>query len=268
MLKRILSQRVGRYVPLENHQNVIPPNFKLESQDLKTSVQFINPQNGNENVRAYMQSKFYPEAPIPLVLKLSRKNCDHTSEFLNRELNLLVNSGVSLKFCDIETGDIKGIGLSCAWQRNPNYEIINVPLKIWHNTAAEICSDFSPQFRHLIWRDFQFQYIYDLGQKYLQQTKKSGVFYLAMLYLNKELRSSGFSEKGILQTTAATRKHFSFLCQSNFRGFDKSIERLFDNPVLLDEVKYCDETLVLNEKEGRAFKIIDNLDGIRFYGNP
>ena len=115
----------------------------------------------------------------------------------------------------------------------------------------------------------QWQHIYDLGQKFLLQSKKEKVFYLAMLYLNPEVRATKLSEQALSEMCSKEiiDDQCSFLCQSNFRAFDKSVERLFKNPILLDSVKYSEENLVLTESEGRAFRVIDHLEGIRFYGD-
>ena len=55
------------------------------------------------------------------------------------------------------------------------------------------------------------------------------------------------------------------MVQSNFRGFDKSVDEFYKNPELLDQVKYSEEQLILKESDGRAFKVIEHLDGLRFY---
>lgn len=78
------------------------------------------------------------------------------------------------------------------------------------------------------------------------------------------------AEKAILENFSninLDQEQFSYLCQSNFRGFDKSVHRVFKNPILLDSVKYSEENLILTEREGRGFRVIDHLDGIRFYAD-
>ena len=88
-----------------------------------------------------------------------------------------------------------------------------------------------------------------------------------MLILNPEARATRIAEQSILANFDNNNKDCSYLCQSNFRGFDKSVQRVFKDPILLDSVKYSDENLVLCESEGRAFRVIDHLDGIRFYAD-
>lgn len=269
MLRKILSHRLGRHVSAEQHwdfvQNMEPI---VTSSDGNVKATVIDPGKDDQAVKAYMYRTFYTQAPIPTVLKLSR-NCDETKHFLEKELNLFINSGVSIKFCDSINHEILGIGLSVIWKRNPNYEIIGAPVKEWHNTAASIARTFPEDERHIIWRDLQWQHIYDVGQTLLCQTKKPKVLYKAMLILNPDLRSSSIANQAIDTISSQNdNADFSRFVQSNFRAFDKNVNQIYKNPQLLDEVKYSDEQLILNETEGRAFKIIDHLHGIRFFADP
>ena len=147
--------------------------------------------------------------------------------------------------------------------------VIGAPVKLWHNSAAEIASMANQEYRHIIWRDLQWQQIYDRGQKFLLEAKKKKIFYLARLYLYRDIRATRLSEQSLLEMTAddIIDEKCSYFTQSNFRAFDKSVEKFFKNPILLDSVKYSEENLVLTENEGRAFRVIDHLDGIRFYGD-
>ena len=268
MLRRILHKRVGAHVPIEPQKLPIAKNdFLLKSDCKKITVSIVRPTIDEiQGVKDFMFKTFYKEAPIPIVLKLGR-NCQETRTFIDKELELFMNSGVSIKFCD-DSGSIKGIGFSCVWNQNPKYEIIGAPVKNWHNAAADIAKTVNEEYRHIIWRDLQWQHIYDLGQKFLLQSRKKKIFYLAMLYLNPEIRASKIAEKAVREMIFnMNSEQCSYLCQSNFRGFDKSVTRFFKNPLLLDSVKYSEENLVLTESEGRAFRVIDHLDGIRFYAD-
>lgn len=269
MLRKILGQRLGRHVSAEQHWDFVQNKESIvTSSDGNVNVSVIDPRKDAQAVKAYMYKTFYTQAPIPTVLKLSR-NCDKTKHFLEKELNLFINSGVSMKFCDSINNDILGIGLSVIWKRNPNYEIIGAPVKEWHNTAASIARTFPEEERHIIWRDLQWQHIYDIGQRLLCQTKKPQVLYKAMLILNPDLRSSSIANQAIDTVSSKNdNADFSRFVQSNFRGFDKNVNQIYKNPHLLDEVKYSEEQLILYDTEGRAFKIIDHLDGIRFFADP
>ena len=86
-----------------------------------------------------------------------------------------------------------------------------------------------------------------------------------MLCLDPELRSSKLSEEAIKLMTSNASVDCSCFLQSNFRAFDKSVARTFKRPKMTDEVKYAEEQLILDDHEGRAFKVIDHLDGLRFF---
>ena len=265
MLRKILSQRLGRHVRAEQHWEFMPSKEVLKNGNVNVSV--IDPGKDAQAVKNYMFKTFYTQAPIPTALNLSR-NCDKTRNFLDKELDLFIHSGVSIKFCD-KNENILGIGFSVGWKRDVNYEIIGAPVLDWHNTAADIARTFPEEDRHIIWRDLQWQHIYDLGQKLLCQTQKPQVLYKAILVLDPDLRSSNIANQA-MQTICnfQPESEFSRFVQSNFRGFDKSVHKLYKNPQLLDEVKYSEEQLILNETKGRAFKCIDHLDGIRFFADP
>ena len=63
------------------------------------------------------------------------------------------------------------------------------------------------------------------------------------------------------------------MTQSNFRGFDRFVEKYFLNPQIVEFIKYDDEDLVLPENAENAdntekcFKVLSKLDGIRFYAD-
>ena len=262
MLKQILKNSLGSYVPFETHIHIVPKNYQVFNRDKTIVAEVIDPHENIVPFKDYMLKTFYREAPIPSALNLSR-NCDKTKAFLEKEIKLFINSGVSLKILDCHSREIVGIGFSVVWKRNTNYEVIGLSAKDWHNMAAVISKDYCENQRHLIWRELQYQHIYDLGQIVLRNSGQSHVFYLAMLYLNKEVRSSQLSDIVI----SIPKPGCSLLCQSNFRGFDKTVYKTFKNPIILDEVKYSEEKLVLNERGDRAFQPIDHLDGLRFFAD-
>ena len=74
-----------------------------------------------------------------------------------------------------------------------------------------------------------------------------------MLYLDPQVRTTNLAEKAIFENFSSInldQEQCSYLCQSNFRGFDKSVHHVFKNPILLDSVKYSEENLILTESEG------------------
>ena len=265
MLHKILRSRIGYYCPFETHTHLFPKNNQILKDNPVVNAKVIDPQEDNKNVQDYMLRTFYSEAPIPIALRLSR-NCKETRNFLKKEVNLFTNGGISMKLIDSKTNKTKGIAFSVPWKKHEDYEIINAKAKEFHNCAADIAHEFSEEKRHLIWRDLQFQHIYDLGQQILSESRKPFVVYLAMLYFDKEVRSSQVSFKVMSSYRNSEEcKDCSFLVQSNFPGFDKTVYQALKMPQLVDEVKYSEEKLVLEENVGRAFRVIDKLDRLRFF---
>ncbi len=211
-----------------------------------------------------MRRTFYMEAPIPQVLQLSR-HCAKTHAFLDKEMDLFIQSGVSIKFVkDQEPSKVLGVGFSVTWKQNPSYEIVGANVRDWHNAAAELAAEWPHHDeKHLIWRDLQYQHIYDLSQRVLTQSRKPHLVYLAMLVLSPEIRGQDSLSDKFLGQIPQEDTH-SIMVQSNFRGFDKTVFKSFPKTKLVDQVKYSEEELIVNS-DCRAFKIIDHLDGIRFF---
>ena len=137
-----------------------------------------------------------------------------------RQNSTFLNSvNFSMNLIDFKTNEIKGIAFSVPWKKEDDYDIVNAKAKEWHDCAADIANEFSEDKRHLIWRDLQFQHIYDLGQQVLSNSKKPFVVYLAMLYFDKEVRSSQISYKVMSSYRNSEEcKDCSFLVQ----GIEKS----------------------------------------------
>ena len=265
MLRKILSSRIGNYCPFETHSYLFPKDNKILKDNPVVDAKVIDPEENNKNIQEYMFQTFYSEAPIPIALKLSR-NCEETKDFLKKEVTLFTNGGVSMNLIESKTNEIKGIAFSVPWKKEDDYDIVNAKAKEWHNCAADIAHEFAEDKRHLIWRNLQFQHIYDLGQQVLSNSKKPFVVYLAMLYFDKEVRSSQISYKVMSSYRNSEEcKECSFLVQSNFPGFDKTVHQALKKPKLVDEVKYSEEKLVMEENGGRAFSVIDKLDRLRFF---
>ena len=148
VLKNILRERLGHFVPFETNQQCFPQNHVIYNPQKTAIAQVINPNENVKPIKDYMLRNFFREAPIPVVLGLSRK-CAKTDAFIENELKLYVQSGTSIKVTDSRSNEIIGIGCCIAWKRNPDYEIIDASIKDWHNTSAEIAHEKPCEERHL-----------------------------------------------------------------------------------------------------------------------
>ena len=266
MLRRALISRVSSFVPSENHTYLCPKNHLRLSENTKLVIRApLDPTEDSKVVFDYMMQKFYRQAPIPVSLKLSR-NCEETNNFLKKEVDFLLTGGISFSILDSKSNVVKGVALLAPWKKNENYDLINASVKDWHNCSAEIAHEFPEEKRHLIWRTLQFHHIYDLSQNILSLSGKPYVYYIAIVYLDVDIRSANVTWEALSTYFQSEEcKDCSFFIQINIKAHDKIVRHGFKDAKLMDEVSYCDEKLILNERQGRAFKAIDHLGSLRFF---
>ena len=266
MLRKLLATRLDCFVPLETHSILCPRNqLRLrDNSEIKIKAPLIKNED-REVVFDYMVPTFYSQAPIPKTLQLSR-NCSLTRKYLREELDMFLNGGISFSLLDSKSNILKGVALLAPWKRDEGYDIIDCSTKDWHNAAAEIAHEKSESVRHLIWRNLQFQHIYNLGQQVLTTSRKPFVIYIAIYYLDKDMRSADISLRTLTDYFQAEEcRNCSLIVQINIKATEKIAYQVMRNPILIDEVNYADEKLILNENEGRAFKAIDHLGSLRFF---
>ena len=117
-----------------------------------------------------------------------------------------------------------------------------------------------------VWRDFQFQHLYNLAQQLMLKTGRDSTFYVGAVYLDSSLRNFGISEQ-VMDAMVRSRLTVDavVMTQSNFRAADKLVERCFKKAQIVDSLKYDDETLILDSE--KCFQLLKRLDGIRFYAD-
>ena len=259
-------------VPVEHHllQHSPPPWNVAQNRFQMVPIGPDSPEVLRQSAKEYMLKAFYQEAPIPRALGLDTRlnlGCRSTFDYLDKEMNAHLDSGVSTVICDNEDmNKIVGCGFSKIWSRNSEYRpIYDVDVKSWHNMAAENATQKDGIEGILEWRSSQSQHIYNLGQMLLAQSTKKFALYLAMLHISPCAQSSGLSSRIILKTMMQEMDISNCLIylQSNFPGFEKSVYSVLPNPQLVDQVKYKDEELCINGN--RCFKKIEHLDGLKFF---
>lgn len=115
-----------------------------------------------------------------------------------------------------------------------------------------------------VWRDFQFQHLYNLAQRLMLETGCRQTVYLGALYFDPSLRNFGLSDRlieAVIQV--CLNSNTLAMTQSNFRGFDQFVENSFRKAKFVEALKYGDENLVLDGE--KCFGLLSKLDGIRFY---
>jgi hypothetical protein len=84
---------------------------------------------------------------------------------VSAEMDLYLNSGLSACIRFEKSNELAGCFFSTSWKRDPNYNVIeNVSMKEWHNTAAEIAMEVAPERPQAVWRDYQYQHLYNVCQ--------------------------------------------------------------------------------------------------------
>lgn len=117
-----------------------------------------------------------------------------------------------------------------------------------------------------VWRDLQFQHIYNLAQRLMLTTGCQQTVYLGALYFDPSLRNFGLSDQLINAVVqVCLNSNTLAMTQSNFRSFDQFVEKSFRKACFVESLKYEDENLVLDGE--KCFKLLTKLDGIRFYAD-
>ena len=224
----------------------------------------------HDEIRKLMISSFYKEAPIPLALNLARNGCQSTHDFLNKEINTALNSGTSIVYKDPATKNIISVALNLIWERNEEYKVVGASAKEWHNSASEIVNKTSESSikRHLQWRKYQFQHIYDMGQKLLKENpEKKYAVYLSTGYINPEFRRTARSSSQQISRLDDYHAHWDLshciiYLATTFSKMDDYIQENYPSYIPIDHVKYSDLNLVLEDK--KCFQPFEHLGGITY----
>ena len=56
--------------------------------------------------------------------------------------------------------------MGLTWARDDGYEVVECSMLEWHNAAAEIAMELSPERPQVIWRDYQYQASCNLKKLY------------------------------------------------------------------------------------------------------
>ena len=116
-----------------------------------------------------MLDYFYKEAQIPKVLKL--KETYPSYNYLEDELNLMLDSPTCLVSVDLETNKLVAAIINTVWPVDNDFDAFNVNGADYLNTAAEIAHEVTddPLLKTVIWRDYHFQLIYHKMQGHAQK---------------------------------------------------------------------------------------------------
>jgi len=163
--------------------------------------------------------------------------------------------------------------MNTVWERNDEYNVIDADMKTWHNAAAEIVAQCDDRdLGHLIWRDYQYQYIYNSIQKSLRKSNKSVGLYAGMGTVLPAYRGGGYTnillymihtqwqltQRCVFSTLTALPAHNTEHLQDMMKAFHVDI---VEHSV--DEVKYSEQDLVLDGK--KVFAECEHLGCLGFH---
>lgn len=140
-----------------------------------------------------MLDNFYEDASVPKALRL--KETSPKFEFLEDELNLMLDSPACIACIDLSTNKIVSAIINTVWQVDNDFDAFKVDGIEYLNLAAVIAHEVTidPLMRIVIWRDYQFQLIYHLLQAHAQKRGADYILYGGMGYVMPEYRGLGFA---------------------------------------------------------------------------
>jgi len=276
LAKSILRPRIGRFLPtVKILPHLALKDWSFSHVGFRVSLIDPNDEQLRKKAKEYMIHKFYKEAPVPVALKLvDSQGPPGLADFLEREMNIFLDSGASCKFEREGAGadePLSGIGLSAVWPKDPNHEIIEgIHVRDWLNAAAELAVERELESgvdRRITYRDLQYQHIYNLAQLALRAyPQKEAIHWAAMMGVAKEVRSSNMSVA--LVTNFVRKVHESnpaimLSCQSNFPPFDKVVIDNYHRARMLEEAKYGEVDMEI--KGVKVFHKFAHLDSMKFF---
>jgi len=195
-LAQALSARTGQFVPKSNAQHFFSKIKGWEANIDGIQLILISTKKHVEDARKFWLNSdhFWADAVIPKSLGLNKQGCPYTTAHLARELDVYLESGVSL--IGYVDDNVVCSCLNAVWKRDDSYEVLEGDMLTWHNTAAELAAQSELlATRHVLWRDLQYQHIYNNAQKYMKMYNKELVFYCGMGYTTAEYRHGGLMIK-------------------------------------------------------------------------
>ena len=190
----ILRSRLGNFVP-KGRRHLIKQNWNAKIGKYSLAAIPLGNSEVRDEVCNYLRHTFYKEALVPGALRLWQSD-EASDAIFNKEMDIYLESGVSVLLRSNETGQIMGCFLNCYWPRDPDYNIIRgFTMGEWHNAAAKIATEICPERPEPIWRDFQYQHIYNACQMAMAESGLRFCVYFGPGYLAPKARGLGIRQK-------------------------------------------------------------------------
>ena len=266
-LKDILLSRRGQLFPQSSRAALPEEIFELEPiNNNGITVSTINKpitQKKLTHVIDYMKKNFVTSAPVTKALGFDK--LVNTSEVVDRQITkeyeLLLTSGVSVL---VEKEDkLVGVGASTFWAQDDNYEVVeDVSMLEWHNTAAEIATEVEDEMPEIVWREYQWQYTYNLIQSELRRLDRPfAIFYSNAMKSKEAAGNTSLNQDMVYPLQNIILKHGGItFTHTTHKYIRKAMEGLFHNSTTAGGADYKDHTLELNGRN--VFKPLEKFGGI------
>ena len=246
-LELLLRARLGNFVP-SGRRFFLDEKWKRTFGDMTVEMIQCDNLKVSAEVSQFARHTFYKEAVVPLSLGLWKDDKGADAIF-EKEMDIYLNSGNSCVIRSNETGQLMGCFLSCYWPRDYNYDAIHgFTMGDWHKVAAKIAMDVCPERPEPIWRELQYQHIYNECQITLAKTEQDFCVYFGPGYIAPEARGLRIPEKTFGQELGKEIILHSGIWMAmptlNALRMRKS-ERKFTKE--LDHVDYEDQTLATSD---------------------
>ena len=193
-LEELLRSRLGNFVP-KGRRHLIPRRWSAKLGNFTLAAMPSCDDAVREEVCKYLRGTFYKEAIVPGALRLWESD-EASDAIFKQEMDLYLNSNNSFLLRCNETGRLMGCFLNCYWPRDPGYDIIRgFTMGEWHKAAAKIAMEVCPERPEPIWRDFQYQQIYNACQMAMAERGLTFCVYFGPGYLAPEARGLGIRQK-------------------------------------------------------------------------
>ncbi len=254
-LKEILRSRLGRFVPMERCNLIADRTAAVEN--IRYTAVSADDEAQKKVARDFMVSRFYVHAPIPKALQLSSDD-DASREIVAKESALALNSGLCSTLHLEDTGELVGCMFNSCWRRDPEYDAVRGhSMLAWHNAAAEIAMEEAPKRPQPVWRDYQYQHLYNAAQLWLEQTDAEFLIYYGMGYLEPKARKlTAVKRMGTMFEPIIRANGGIGFALNTIEPLEPLTLSMYKNPVVMDEASYKDETLALPNGE----KVFEHLE--------
>ena len=196
-LEQLLRARLGNFVPAGNRY-LLDKGWSRKVGSFIIKPLPCDNQTIRKEVREYVRRTFFKEAVVPSSLELWKSD-ESADALFEKEMDLYLDSGISYVIRCEKTEKLMGCYLNCYWPRDPNYNVIRgFDMNEWHRVSAKIAMDVCPERPEPLWRDLQYQHLYNECQIILGENKKDFGVYLGPANIEPEARGLHIPEKVVI----------------------------------------------------------------------